>query len=93
MRWSLTAALGGLVLLLLGPRISETRRSTWRPEMTALLGTFAGLLTGSWLLALGVIGSAILWRLVLVVMAAFSASVESEPLTQSAQPKKSEPLT
>ncbi|HEV8062209.1 MAG TPA: hypothetical protein VGP68_20185 [Gemmataceae bacterium] len=80
MRWSLTAAFGCLMFFLVGPSISETRRSGWRPEMAALLGAFAGFLAGSWLLALGVLCSSVIWRLVLIVMATSRETVENEPL-------------
>jgi hypothetical protein len=83
LRWCLAAALTGVLLFLVSSWTTEVRRSTWRPEIVALLGALAGLLVGSWLLILLALGAGLIWRLVLVVLAASAkpATTESTPNT------------
>ena len=84
MQWCLAAALGGVILFFASPWTQESRRSTSRSEMFALLGVLAAFLAGSWLLLLIALGSGVIWRLVVVLMAVTAKANGAEQGGQAA---------
>ena len=82
MEWCLAIALGGVLLFLVSPWTQESRRSASRPEIFAVLSVLAAFLAGSWFLLLVAVGSGLIWRLVVVVLA---VSAKSEAAEQGGQ--------